>query len=745
MSAQAETCLGNDCPQYRECYVTTMRQRAAESDLVIVNHHLLCADASVRQSTYGEVIPDCHHAIIDEAHHLEDVATQYFGIAVSNYRISDLVRDSERALNLGMIEDFDSDLRHAVTRVDDHSLTFFGALQTARHARGGFEERLRIGPGWFGDVLDDGLGLIAALGGLDEAMRKKAGSDESGAQVNEDAATLARRAAELRDHLTFLLEAANPSFVYFLETRNRGVFLRAAPIDVSQIINEMLFNRMRATVMTSATLTVAGSFDYVKGRLGVSEADCVRVQSEFDFAEQAILYLPKQMPPPKSPQYGDAVAREVRDLLTQDRGPRVRAVYELRDAAHGPRPRRAGSAIPGDRPGHGAAQRAARAVPLDAERGAVCDLVLLAGRRCRRRTAELRDHRQAAVRLAGRSDYGGANRGHQRRGRRCLPGLPGAAGDSRDAAGTWTPHPPSHRSRRPGGPRSPAAHDGIRPPLPRLVSAGAGDPEPRGDHAVFRKLTYTDIEGNTPMRQMLTARVTAVLIALSIAAPALAQSTMVRGKVIDAKQQPIANVTITVESLDGSGRKLTTKTDKKGEFVQLLTASGMYRVTASEPKIGTASNDTKVALGKVSEMTIVLAPSTAANDAAKAAELKKLFEEGVTASRAGQHDAAIEKFTAALAISPACFDCQFNIGVALMAKKDEKGAEEAWKKALEMKPDYAEPLNALSTLYNNQKRFDEAAAMSAKAAVPAAVRAAPTRRSTRASSSGTRARSPKRR
>jgi len=218
------------------------------------------------------------------------------------------------------------------------------------------------------------------------------------------------------------------------------------------------------------------------------------------------------------------------------------------------------------------------------------------------------------------------------------------------------------------------------------------------------------------MRQMLTARLTAVLIALSIAAPALAQSTMIRGKVIDAKQQPIPNVAITVESTDGSGRKFTTKTDKKGEFVQLLTASGMYRVTASDPKIGSAGNDTRVALGKVSEMTIVLAPTTAANDTAKAAELKKAFEEGVTASRAGQHDAAIEKFQAALVISPACFDCQFNIGVALMAKKDEKAAEEAWKKAIEIKADYAEALNALSTLYNNQKRFDEAAAMSAKAA-----------------------------
>jgi ATP-dependent DNA helicase DinG len=324
VSAQADTCLGSDCPQYRECYVTKMRQRAAESDLVIVNHHLLCADASVRQSTYGEVIPECHHAVIDEAHHLEDVATQYFGIAVSNYRISDLVRDAERAVNLGMVEDFDSDLRHAITRVDDHSLTFFGALQTARHsstrASAFSEERLRIGPGWFGGVLDDGLGLIAALNGLDEAMRKRAGTEESGAQVNEDAATLARRAAELRDHLTFLLEAADPAFVYFLETRNRGVFLRAAPIDVSRIINEMLFNRMRATIMTSATLTVEGSFDYVKGRLGVPDASALRVPSEFDFTEQAILYLPKQMPPPKSPQYSDAVAREVRDLLLRTEG-----------------------------------------------------------------------------------------------------------------------------------------------------------------------------------------------------------------------------------------------------------------------------------------------------------------------------------------------------------------------------------------------------------------------------------------
>ena len=321
VAATAETCLGTDCPQYRDCYVTKMRQRAAESDLVIVNHHLLCADASVRQSTYGEVIPDCQNAIIDEAHHLEDVATQYFGISVSNYRVSDLVRDAERALNLGQIEDPDSELRHAIRRVDDHALTFFGALAMARRTRGSLtEERLRIGPQWFGDVLDDGLGLTSALDGLESAMRRLAGGDEPGAQVNEDAATIARRAGELRDHVNFLLEAADPAFVYFLETRNRGVFLRAAPIDVSRIIREMLIDRMRATVMTSATLTVEGSFDYVKGRLGVEDADSVRVKSEFDFNEQAILYLPRKMPSPKSSEFADAVGREVLELLTRTEG-----------------------------------------------------------------------------------------------------------------------------------------------------------------------------------------------------------------------------------------------------------------------------------------------------------------------------------------------------------------------------------------------------------------------------------------
>lgn len=220
------------------------------------------------------------------------------------------------------------------------------------------------------------------------------------------------------------------------------------------------------------------------------------------------------------------------------------------------------------------------------------------------------------------------------------------------------------------------------------------------------------------MTHFFARRSAALLVALVVgfAPAALAQSTMIKGKVVDANKQPVVGVQITIEFLGGVNRKLQTKTDKRGEFIQLLTESGNYRVTATDPKIGSASNETRVSLGRVAEMTIVLVPTTAANDAAKAAELKKAFEEGVNASRAGRQDEAIEKFKAAAEMAPTCYDCHFNIGVAYAAKKDEKAAEAAWMKALEIKADYAEALNALSTLYNNQKRFDEAAAMSAKAA-----------------------------
>ena len=318
LSATADTCLGSECPQFQACFVTRMRQRAAASDLVIVNHHLLCADASVRRSAFGEVIPACGYAVIDEAHQLEDVATQYFGIALSNIRIEDLVRDTERLLNTGFLADDAGSVRREVLAVDSMARTFFGGIALARASRGA-GDRLRIGPDWFGPLLEEGVTLGQALVELQTQLTASV-SLAATAEAAEDAGALAQRADALRHDLELLLSASDFRYVFFVETRGRAVYLRAAPIDVSHLLQEMLFDRMTTTVLTSATLTVEGSFDYVRDRLGIPEAETLTVPSEFDYRTQAVLYLPTRMPSPKAPAFAAEVASETQAILEQTRG-----------------------------------------------------------------------------------------------------------------------------------------------------------------------------------------------------------------------------------------------------------------------------------------------------------------------------------------------------------------------------------------------------------------------------------------
>ncbi|HJR61041.1 MAG TPA: ATP-dependent DNA helicase [Vicinamibacterales bacterium] len=326
ISASAENCIGSDCPQFQDCFVTRMRQRAAESDVVIVNHHLLCADAAVRQSAFGEVIPSCKYAIVDEAHQLEDVATQYFGVAVSNYRLDDLARDVEKAVSARLISDPDreDELRDDVERLRDRARNFFGALQMVRFGSAspgfggagglaGTESRIRVRAQQLAGVIEEAHSLSGAL----EAMEADLALAPD---ASEDVLALARRASEVRVNLNFLMRADDPTYVYYLEARGRGTFLRAAPIDVSDIIRELLLDRMTATVLTSATLAVDRSFDYVKGRLGIGNAQEVRLASEFDYARQAILYLPPRMPDPRSREFGTAAAREVIEILRRTQG-----------------------------------------------------------------------------------------------------------------------------------------------------------------------------------------------------------------------------------------------------------------------------------------------------------------------------------------------------------------------------------------------------------------------------------------
>ena len=318
IAASSENCIGTECPHYNDCFITRMRQSAAESDLVVVNHHLLCADASVRQSAYGEVIPTCHYIVVDEAHQLEDVATQYFGIAVSNYRLDDLGHDVDRAVAAKLLPDEEAagNLKDRAERVRDYGRAFFSVLQLIRFdgpGVAGNETRIRIGASQLNRVADEGLSLVRALEALEAEIALAR-------EAPPDVLALGTRAADLRKDLDFLLRADDNGFVYYLDVRGRGVFLRAAPIDVSTIVRELLIDRMSGTVLTSATLTVDGSFEYVRSRLGIRKAQEIRLSSEFDYSRQAILYLPKRMPDPRAREFASAVAREVVEIVKRTKG-----------------------------------------------------------------------------------------------------------------------------------------------------------------------------------------------------------------------------------------------------------------------------------------------------------------------------------------------------------------------------------------------------------------------------------------
>jgi len=323
VSATAETCLGTECKRYEECFVTRMRQRAAESDVVIVNHHLLCADAAVRQNAFGEVIPACTHAILDEAHQLEDVATQYFGIGLSTYRVDDLAQDIER---LGL-----PDTEKAVTTLRDRGRQFFNEIAYAHRAddRARSEERIRTTPSSLANAAEGAAMLAGALDIVEATLKlirlkPDAAEDAGGVRLQADRMeqidALARRADEMRADLRFLMRANEPEYVYFVEFRGRGAFLRALPIDVSTIVRELLLDRMRTTVLTSATLTVDGGFGYIRDRLGIRRAEEIRLASEFNFERQALLYLPPTMPDPRSPDFAGAAGRQVVEILKRTHG-----------------------------------------------------------------------------------------------------------------------------------------------------------------------------------------------------------------------------------------------------------------------------------------------------------------------------------------------------------------------------------------------------------------------------------------
>jgi ATP-dependent DNA helicase DinG len=331
IDARSDTCLGQKCPDYDPCFITRMRQRAIDADVIVVNHHLFFADLALRNGAYGAVLPDYAAVILDEAHQIEDVASEYFGAQISNYQIDDLLRD----VSYLKIEDRETEkeLNRVSARIQRFADLFWISFHEGRGLDGRFALAKRSSsPTVREDVdydeqagtpaylaQDAGAPMSDAYRALDNVLHRLETTLDI-MKETPDAESLLRRTRQMRFDLNFIVRADDKQFVYWLERRGRGVFLRASPIDVSGLLQDKLFEKVPTVVLTSATLSSAGNFRFIRERLGLDEGEEMIAESIFDFENQAVLYLPPQMPDPRSPQWGAAAAAEVIKIVNATEG-----------------------------------------------------------------------------------------------------------------------------------------------------------------------------------------------------------------------------------------------------------------------------------------------------------------------------------------------------------------------------------------------------------------------------------------
>ncbi len=305
IDARRDLCSGQKCQQFERCFLTLMHQRAFESDIIIVNHHLFFADLALKNDEFGGIIPGYAAAILDEAHDIEDVAGQYFGISVSNYQFQELQRDIgavARKKKFGSQE-----LDRILIAVGDAAMRFFLLFGTTE-GRVGFREHQAFAEQYeeqYTNVLR-GLELI----GAHLQLIKDA----------EEVLPLLRRTGELASALSFWMAGNDRRFVYWIERRGRGCFLQATPIDVSTVLSEKLFGAVDTVVLASATLAVAGNFEYARRRFGLNGARTLLVPGHFDFSSQAMLYVPQHLPDPRTPGFTNMAADEILRILKLSRG-----------------------------------------------------------------------------------------------------------------------------------------------------------------------------------------------------------------------------------------------------------------------------------------------------------------------------------------------------------------------------------------------------------------------------------------
>ena len=313
LDARADTCLGQKCSSWDKCFVTEMRRRGMESDIIIVNHHLFFADLGIKQQAEhapdAGILPDAGIVIFDEAHELEDVAGSYFGISVSAARLEELCRDVEASLQRNKM--YTASLSGAIKSLRERSGFFFSLLPEG-DGRFAFENRREF-------LEENGDEFI----GLRQSLARLGAEIENLPSKPEEVFAFARRAQELHVQLSFLMESEDKNTVFWIERRRGGrekISIQATPIDVGPILRECLWSKLESSVLTSATLAVGGGFDYIRGRLGIEHARDLVLPSHFDYQKQALLYVPPDLPDPRTPQFAAMAAERIRRLLKITRG-----------------------------------------------------------------------------------------------------------------------------------------------------------------------------------------------------------------------------------------------------------------------------------------------------------------------------------------------------------------------------------------------------------------------------------------
>lgn len=313
VTTSPEARLGPRCPFYESCFVTKARRRAENADLVVVNHHLFFSDLALRKEHPGaRVLPDYDAVVFDEAHGLEEVMTEHFGVELSSPRLEHLLRDWRNHLK-GEPEDEQNPWAprrgdQLVTNTANAAQRFFAQVRRklAANAMQSEGERFTLPEDLIDDdlkelwlLLDEALEELYAHGNLGAERLRDDGHDEKG----EERRILAGRCARLRNDLAAIADRSpgQGDFVFWGRLKGQGVALAASPVSVESVISEELLPNVGSLVFTSATLSAGGHFGHIRERLGLGPdaAEDLRVESPFDYQKQCLLYLPRDIPDPR--------------------------------------------------------------------------------------------------------------------------------------------------------------------------------------------------------------------------------------------------------------------------------------------------------------------------------------------------------------------------------------------------------------------------------------------------------------